>query len=268
MKEPQSSTIQFEQAALSMLDEFRDNVWMLNEHWPLNKPHVRLMVEDIMTRFPPGPDVRILDVGCFNGYISILLKNIGYQVTATDAYTTEQSAASFERAGIAFMPSNMNELNPFNGLPRESFDIVIIAQVIEHILNYPIGLIRKLSELMRKDGLMILTTPNPATVMAAVRVLRGQSLLWGTRDFIIEPKIDGDRVITKADIHYREYTREEVRHMLIGAGLRVENSRYLGLGNSQSQSALKKFIKGNALTQRLMSKRLFASNHYFLARKV
>ncbi len=162
----------------------------------------------------------------------------------------------------------MNDLHPFGHLTAESFDIVIIAQVIEHILNHPLGLIRSLADAMRPGGLMILTTPNPATIMSAMRVLRGRSILWGTNDFIDEPKIDESRIISQGDIHYREYTRVELCHMLEGAGLRVEQSRYLGLGNSRSQSTWKKLAKSNPLIRKLTSQRLFASNHYFLAHKV
>lgn len=250
-----------------MLDQYRDNSWMLNEHWPLNEPHVRLMIADVMARFPPGQGVRLLDVGCFNGYISLLFKQLGYQVTGTDACELEDRRTIFARADIDFVYSNLNDLDPFELLAADSFDIVIIAQVIEHILNYPLGLIRSLAARLRPGGLMILTTPNPATVMGAARVLKGKSLLWGTRDFIDEPKIDDGRIITKADIHYREYTGDELCHLLSGAGLRVEQRRYLGLGNTRGQSTLKRFVKSNPLTRMLMSKRLFASNQYLLASK-
>lgn len=250
-----------------MLEHFRDNEWMLSEHWPLNEPHVRLMIADVMTRFAPGPKVRIFDVGCFNGYVSLLFKLLGYQVTGTDVCLLEEHRTLFQAAEIEFVCSNMNDLNPFEKLAAESVDVVIIAQVIEHILNYPLGLIRGLAELMRPGGVMILTTPNPATVQGAVRLIKGNSLLWGTRDFIDEPKIEGGRIISKGDIHYREYTSAELCHMLTGAGLHVEQERYLGLGNSRGQSALKRLVKSNPLTRKLMSRRLFASNHYFLASK-
>jgi 2-polyprenyl-3-methyl-5-hydroxy-6-metoxy-1,4-benzoquinol methylase len=256
-----------EQAIAAMLAHFRDNEWMLHEHWPLNEPHVRLMITDIMTNFPVAADARILDVGCFNGYISILFKQLGYQVTATDVCLLAEHRSIFQPAGIEFVLANMNELDPFKNLTGQSFDVVIIAQVIEHILNYPLGLIRDLAELMRPGGLMILTTPNPVTVMAAVRILKGKSVLWGTRDFIDEPKIENGRIISKGEIHYREYTSDELCHLLGGAGLQVERQRYVGLGDSSGQSALKRFVKHNPLTKKLMSKRLFASNHYFLARK-
>ncbi len=256
-----------EQAIAAMCHEYRDNDWMLNEHWPLNEPHVRLMISDVMAHCPPRPDARLLDVGCFNGYMCVIFNQLGYHVTGTDVCELEHRDTIFQNLGIEFVFSNFNELRPFDHLATESFDVVIIAQVIEHILNYPLGLIRSLADLLLPGGLMILTTPNPVTVMGAIRLLRGRSLLWGTSDFIDEPKIDGGEIISNGGIHYREYTNAELRHMMAGAGLRVEKSLYLGLGNSQSQSALKKIVKNNPLTQKLMSKRLFGSNHYLVARK-
>ena len=56
--------------------------------------------------------------------------------------------------------------------------------------------------------------------------------------------------------------------MLEGSGLRVEHSCYLALGDSRTQSTLKRLVKNNPVTRMLTSQRLLASNHYFLARKV
>lgn len=263
-----TSHVDIDQAIAAMIEQYRGNDWMLNEHWPLNEPHVRMMIADVVARFPPGPEARLLDVGCFNGYISFLFKQLGYHVTGTDVCELEDRQGIFAKAGIEFEFSNLNDAEPFKHLASEQFDIVIIAQVIEHILNHPLGLIRGLADLMRPGGLMILTTPNPATIMSAIRVLRGRSLLWGTDDFIDEPKFNHDQIISKGEIHYREYTSAELRHLLEGAGLRVELSRYLALGDSRTQSRLKRMVKHNPLARKLTSRRLLASNHYFLARKI
>lgn len=262
-----ANQVEVEQAIGKMLVEYSGNEWMLNEHWPLNEPHVRLMVADVIARCPPGPNVRMLDVGCFNGYISVLFKHLGYQVTGTDVCELEDRHAIFAKHGIDFELSNLNDAEPFKHLASEQFDIVIIAQVIEHILSHPLGLIRSLANTMRPGGLMILTTPNPTTIMNAARVLRGRSLLWGTTDFIDQPKFDGGAIISQGEIHYREYTSAELSHLLEGAGLSVELSRYLPLGDSVTQSSLKKLLKNNPLVRKLTSRRLLASNHYFLSRK-
>ena len=83
-----------------------------------------------------------------------------------------------------------------------------------------------------------------------------------------EAKVDHQKeIITRAEIHYREYTNAEINHMLTKAGLYVDRSCYLGLGATPSQPRFKRLMKRNFLLSKLMSKRLFGSNHYFLARK-
>ena len=257
-----------ERAIAAMRNEFCGNEWLLNEYWPQNEAHVRLMIADAIACFPPGPDVRLLDVGCFNGYISYLFRHLGYHVTGTDMQKLEHRDALFERAGIEFIRANMNDPSPYHHLAAKPFDIVIIAQVIEHILNHPLGLIRSLGAAMRQGGLMILTTPNPANIMNAARIVKGRSMLWGTQDFMDEPKFDGGEIISEGHIHYREYTRAELCHLLTVAGLRIEKSQYLGYGKNQAEPLMKRFLKSNPLIRKLASLRLFASNHYFLARKV
>lgn len=263
---PDSARI--DQAVSAMLSEYSSNPWMLNEHWPLIGHHIRLAARDVMMRIPPAPGVSVLDVACGNGYVSVIFRQLGYDVTATDASEVGDRPRLFDKSGIDFVHSNLNDLDFFENLPNDHFEVVVILQLIEHILNHPLGLIRKIANIMRPGGLMVLTTPNPATVMNAVRILKGTPSLWGTSEFIDEPKIDRQKeIITRGDIHYREYTSQEINYMLTKAGLRVERSCYLGLGASRSQSRLKKALKGNALVGKLMSTRLLGSNHYFLARK-
>jgi 2-polyprenyl-3-methyl-5-hydroxy-6-metoxy-1,4-benzoquinol methylase len=256
-----------EHAIERMLATYRDNGWFIDEHWPVNAPHVRRMVSDLEHRLPGLERARVLDVGCFNGYVGCLLTHLGCRVTGTDACLPHETARIFQQTGMEFLETNLNSLEPFQAIAPETFDAIIIAQVIEHVLNHPLGLLRDLYRVLRPDGVLILTTPNPATLMNAVRLVRGTHSMWGTRSFIDEPKLNGREVITKADIHYREYSREELRHLLEGAGLRVEEVRYLGLGTARSEGRLRTLAKGSSLFERLSSTRLLGSNHYVVARR-
>jgi len=138
MNEPIQAVVN--QAIAAMLDEFRGNDWMLNEHWPLNEPHVRMMIADVMARFPPGPQARVLDVGCFNGYISFLFRQLGYQVTGTDVCELEDRETIFAKAGIGFEFSNLNDAEPFNHFAAEQFDVVIYRAGYRTHFESPVGL--------------------------------------------------------------------------------------------------------------------------------
>lgn len=256
-----------ERAIAGLLDEFSWNDWFIHSFWPENQKRVRLMVDDVISRIPPSASARILDVGCYNGFNSFLFSQLGYQVTATDAVDIATRQSLFEKSGIAFFFSNLNESNPFPHIPDSHFDVVLMGEVIEHILNHPLGLMRHVSRVMRPGGLLILTTPNPATVTNALRMLRGTATLWGTISFMELPKIEREKIIDIGDVHYREYLTSEIEHLLTASGFVTERVNYFGFGVSRQQSFFKRSVKGNLVARKLMSNRLFGSNQYFVALK-
>jgi len=123
-------------AISAMLKEFAGNRWLTKIYWPENEQRVRLMISYIRAHYPPGRQIRILDVGCFNGYLSIVLHALGYDMTATDVCEIDERQLMFEKAGIDFFYSNLNDLDPFSGV-KAPFDVVIMGEVIEHVLNHP-----------------------------------------------------------------------------------------------------------------------------------
>ena len=50
-------------------------------------------------------------------------------------------------------------------------DVVVLGEVFEHILNHPAGLLQAVFRILRPGGTVILTTPNPSTLINAVRLL-------------------------------------------------------------------------------------------------
>lgn len=75
---------------------------------------------------------RIVDLGCGNGRLSLLLAEAGNQVTGVD-YSEEQIRLASEKSGTgpgapAFIRAPMEE----TGLPSGAFDIVIVSQSLHH----------------------------------------------------------------------------------------------------------------------------------------
>jgi 2-polyprenyl-3-methyl-5-hydroxy-6-metoxy-1,4-benzoquinol methylase len=248
-----------------LLNEFRGNSWFVDQCWPENKHRVLLMLEDLVER-KPDRTASVLDVGCANGYITYLFARAGYAVTATDSWHIPERDEMFARLGVQYFPSNLNDLHPFAAIKDRSFDGVICGEVFEHILNHPLGILIDFHRILKPGGVLILTTPNPSTLMNALRVVLDRHTLWGTDVFIEKPKLKDGVVIDQGDIHYREYTTREVTHALETAGFHVDKIRYMGMGIAGKQPLLKKFLK-TLFAKTLMTKRLFASNHYFVAVK-
>jgi 2-polyprenyl-3-methyl-5-hydroxy-6-metoxy-1,4-benzoquinol methylase len=100
---------------------------------------------------------RILDVGCAQGNLSLLLAEQGYSVTANDynPEALEYMMLKYEYGNIELVPGNIEELN----LPENSFDMVIFGEVIEHVA-YPQNILEILRKLIRPEGYILITTPN------------------------------------------------------------------------------------------------------------
>lgn len=257
----------YRSAVRELLDTMRDNPWFVENHWPLNEPHVRAMIDDVSSRLSADESHHVLDVGCFNGYISFMFRRLGYRVTGADAMDFQERTDIFAANGIGFLPTNFNSLEAMPDVEDETFDVVILAQVIEHILNHPVGFVGELARVTKPGGLIIITTPQPASFMNAWRLLRGRWSLWGTDDFMRMPKFQDGEIISHPEIHYREYLSSELVAIVESAGYEVLSARYLGLGAAEGQSAWKRFLKSNAFARWLMTQRLFASNQYVLARR-
>lgn len=254
-----------EAAVGGFLNQFPTNDWFLNTYWPENLPRVRLMATDALELYPNPSAREILDVGCGYGHCSLLFAKLGFRVTATDATIDPGRDDLFQKHGMRFFTSNLNATPLLPEVEEGAYDLVLLGEVIEHILNHPLGLLQRLAVALKPGGWLMLTTPNPSTLMNAVRVLFDRHTLWGTQDFGQCPKIVDREVICKGDIHYREYRTSELKDLLKLAGLRPTMVRYLGSEPARTQTWAKQCLLRSAFGRWLGRTRPFGSGQYLLA---
>jgi 2-polyprenyl-3-methyl-5-hydroxy-6-metoxy-1,4-benzoquinol methylase len=98
----------------------------------------------------------ILDVGCAQGTLALLLAERGKRVTAVDIRQPflDYAQTRYERGEIRFLAANIFE-RPALG----SFDIVFANQIIEHLV-YPADFLRIVAGYARPGGVLVLSTPN------------------------------------------------------------------------------------------------------------
>jgi len=96
---------------------------------------------------------KILDVGCGPGLFLIEAKKRGWEVLGTEF--TDQQIAYLEGQGIKI---TKGKLTP-TSFKKESFDVIISSEVIEHI-NNPVEEMKLFNSFLRKGGLTYITTPN------------------------------------------------------------------------------------------------------------
>jgi len=257
-----SEPVTYAVAAQELLAAFSWNPWFIHEFWPLNEERMAMILRDAKAHAPRGA---AFEVGCGVGHVAYLLARCGYDVIATDTTLLPERDVIFERAGIQFFPSNLNSLDLFPELEPNSFDVITLGEVIEHILNHPFGLMQRLAELLRPGGLLIVDTPNACTLWNGWRMITNKYSLWGTHDFIHEPKIKDGKLISIGEIHYHEYSSTELRGLLETVGLNVVTTRFMPCGIYKSQSLVRRTVK--RLLWPLLHTRLLGAGQYILATK-
>ncbi len=103
-----------------------------------------------------SPPASVLDVAAGQGNISLQLAERGYHVTWNDLRSdlSDYVALKYEYGTIDYCPGNIFDLDS-----SRTFDIVLLAEVIEHVAH-PDELLRKAASLVAPGGHIVLTTPN------------------------------------------------------------------------------------------------------------
>ena len=102
--------------------------------------------------------LRVLDFGGGIGIVSISLAKLGHEVTLV-----EGSSASLETAKYYADRENLSielvHLKDFKNLDKESFDCIVLKDVIEHV-NDDTALMLKLYSLLKTEGGLLMSTQN------------------------------------------------------------------------------------------------------------
>lgn len=163
---------------------------LYRNHWWFRSREM-FLVEQIAALTLPNPP-RILDVGCGSGWFFESLEKFSDQLFGieTDAKLIEQSASKK-------VPIHHGQLDD-SYKPSESFDLILMLDVIEHIQD-DVSVLRRAAELLSPDGVILLTVP-------AFR------FLWTSHDVI--------------NHHFRRYSTSSLRRSATAAGLTASSCEY------------------------------------------
>jgi len=170
-----------------------------------------------------GP-LNILEVGAFTAVVSVALKRLGHDVTASDMPFVLQDQGllrHLQAEGIKTCPHDLSK-GPIP-LPDSSFDVVIFNEVLEHLNFNCVPLLRDFARLLRPGGTVYCGTPNLASAKNRLFLLTGrgflnpvQHLLWA-----LAPNTG-----MSVGLHWREWTKRELTDLFEASGFKLSRHHY------------------------------------------
>lgn len=171
-------------------------------------------VHEICRRLRPDPATRVLDVGLSVLTMELLqryasVSSLGFPLEPWSV--TETSLPDGSRRTLAgHVAYDFNAAQDSTPIPTEArFDLVVFAEVIEHLYTAPELTLFALREVMAPGGVLILQTPNAAALHKRLKLLVGRNPYERIR---VNPKNPG---------HFREYTKAELIEIAKGLDLEI-----------------------------------------------
>jgi len=147
--------------------------------------------------------VDVLDVGCGSGTLLGLLKQRGFRVNGLD-FSAEAAAIAKAENDVNVAVGSLEEAH----FPAESFDVVTLFHVMEHVTN-PRLVLAEVSRVLKPNGVAILQVPN---------IESWQFKIFGSRWYGLDiPR------------HVIDYSRNSMLKLLADSGFAVTRIRHFNL---------------------------------------
>ena len=168
----------------------------------------RYRIEKVLQLYEPGPEERVLDLGCGWGTFCWALGQrvaeiVGVDFSQKSIDLCEERLASSVIEGVSLLCADAQD----TGLEAESFDLVIGADLVEHL--YP--------------------EDSEAVVAEAFRVLKkgGRLSLWTPHRGHFLEMLKARNILLQRDVSHVDYkSMDRLRTMVVGEGFVVEKAYY------------------------------------------
>lgn len=157
----------------------------------------------------PLKDKRILDIGCSTGYIGAEIKKTGNYVVGIDVSEPAilKARAKIDEAYVMNVSGDWLEQ-----VAENKFDVVILAEVLEHVFD-PVEVLKKVNDVLLSKGRVIITTPN---IMAWHNRLK---FVFGIFEYQNQGTFDFG--------HIRFFTYKYLRRVLSESGFEIEKENHI-----------------------------------------
>lgn len=156
---------------------------------------------------------RILDVGCYPYHLGRALELMGHDVYGIASAHEPIHSAKVKICNIE------NDKFPFKD---NFFDLVIYAEVLEHLAQSPAFTLSESRRVTKADGNLLITTPNIARSINRAKLLFGKSVTYPLSQ-LLENNGKGSVIYHR---HNREYTLSELETLIQHAGWHIRQGSY------------------------------------------
>jgi 2-polyprenyl-3-methyl-5-hydroxy-6-metoxy-1,4-benzoquinol methylase len=195
-------------------------------------------VNDVAPLLQKG--MKVLEIGSLFGVVSISLKQLGFSVTGADIPEFHQSKKLqdlYAKYEVTFDKVNLRDYK----LPYadESFDMVIMCEVMEHLNFNPLPVMQEINRVLKKDGYVYIAMPNQACIDNRLKLLAGHSVHEPPQYFFDQLNKTKNYIVS---LHWREYTMKETLEIIRKMGFTVVRNYFFG-ENGPTKLSVLSFVK-------------------------
>ncbi len=173
-------------------------------------PFSKYKIKKILELLPKKQGLKLLDVGCGEGYFFDHIKDLNYEYSGMDISNEQVKKAKNKGLNVIKYDASVQwpQLD-------KTYDVVFASEIIEHVFDTDFFL-HECSRVLKGHGILLLTTPNIAYLGSRVR------LLCGRRPPVIDCRADKN-----TSGHIRAFTYYDLKKLFEDHDFIIE--RYSGL---------------------------------------
>jgi SAM-dependent methyltransferase len=206
----------------------RDPAWLPGtSHIDITRERYFRIMCDICRIISPGSDHKpvIVDFGCFPGDLGLIMRKyfgdaikligIGLALRADFRQAMSDNKVYDSLLEVDIDPENpLFATNDFPAdilLPEKSVDLIIAAEIFEHLYS-PINFITQAARVLSTGGTLLITTPNVSYFGNICRLACGRSIF---------PSLPESHIYQKSEwrAHMRVYDASEIKNLMSDGGL-------------------------------------------------
>ena len=218
-----------EQEILQSLAKVEDIVSAANNrsdirYFNFHKKRYLRMARTIAAKVPIGASV--LNIGSHYLHTSLLFRFIGYEVYSMDVgFFWELDFIKERGTSYGLLEIIENDLETFESHKDiiDKYDVVLFAEILEHITFNPVLFWKRVYSILKSTGLIYISTPNSLNLYNIARTLARISTIRG-----IGLPIGSIFANVTYGHHWKEYSAREIRRyfQMLSDDFKVDTSFY------------------------------------------